>query len=127
MDCRYDAWLKMRETHPCEEHSVMGRGQQICDMGGRSVVGHSGGLRERGRKGKELDMTRADKWDHRYREETFEREWPYWGENVVTASFSSSEKWSHLQQGKQHLRKCFCAAGVDWAVACHISTLCFPL
>lgn len=72
-------------------------------------------------------MTRADKWDHRYSEEAFEGEWPYLGENAVTAPVSSSEKWSHLQQGRQHLRKCFCAAGVDYAVACHISILRFPL
>lgn len=58
-------------------------------------------VRERGRRGKELDMTRADKWDHISREEAFERGWPYGGvggENV-TASVSSSEKWSHSREG----------------------------
>lgn len=73
MGFQYNPGLKIEETRPYEEHSVMGRGQQICDMGRALFIALEVPEKE---KRKRAGHDQGSKWDHRYREEAFEREWP---------------------------------------------------
>lgn len=46
MGCQSHPGLTMGETQPCEEHSVTGRGQQTCDVGGVVIIALEGPMRE---------------------------------------------------------------------------------